>query len=319
MLKTCLVSNFRYIKPARRPEPQAVLPQALKSDSTIAKEAKDQDLLWKVSRIMNEKEQRIPGWSAFNAYVSMSDIPLATVQYMPFIRVSPSDLSTIYTALLKLTQLAQEVEQRHILVTADLAIYSKAQQILWSKPEALVGKVTMRMGGMHITTAFLASIGKVYADGGLFDIITESGVYAEATARQMLQGKQLSRGVRSIKIVSEALFRLFWMALVSWLKKQGQSPLTAGQEHLLQDVQHAFHGNNQDSAREFLSEKKTDIPTLWKKIQQFSVSGVQQSATFKYWLNFIKGADLLLGMLRSEREANFELHLNCMSEAIPWF
>lgn len=24
-------------------------------------------------------------------------------------------------------------------------------------------------------------------------------------------------------------------------------------------------------------------------------------------------------MLRSEREANFDLHLNCMSEAIPWF
>lgn len=60
MLKTCLISNFRYIKPARRPEPQAVLPQALKSDSTIAKAAKDQDLLWKVSRVMNEKEQRIP-------------------------------------------------------------------------------------------------------------------------------------------------------------------------------------------------------------------------------------------------------------------
>ena len=73
-------------------------------------------------------------------------------------RASPSDLSTIYTALLKLTQLAEELGQRHILVTADLATYSKAQESLWSRPEALVGKVTMRMGGMHITVAFLASI-----------------------------------------------------------------------------------------------------------------------------------------------------------------
>ena len=40
----------------------------------------------------------------------------------------------------------------------------------------------MRMGGMHITMAFLASIGKLYAEGGLFDTITESGLYAEATA-----------------------------------------------------------------------------------------------------------------------------------------
>lgn len=33
-------------------------------------------------------------------------------------------------------------------------------------------------------------------------MITESGVNTEATARQMFQGKQLARGVRSIKIVS---------------------------------------------------------------------------------------------------------------------
>ncbi|KAK1904701.1 Beta-glucanase [Dissostichus eleginoides] len=320
-LDSCDLDNEevqRYIKPGRRSEPPAVLPQILKSDRTKAQAAEGQDLLWKVSRIMKE-EQRIPGWSAFNAYLSTSDIPLTTVQYMPFIRASPSDLSTIYTALLQLTQLAQELGQRHILVTADLAIYSKAQQIMWSKPEALDGKITMRIGGMHVTMAFLASIGKVYADGGLFDMITESGVYADATAQQMLQGKQLTRGVRSIKVVSEALFRLFWMALDSWLNKKGQSPLSAEQEHLLRDVQHAFHGNNQVSARQFLSEVETDLPDLRRKIQQFSESGVQQSATFKYWLNFLKGADLLLRMLRSEREANFDLHLNCMSEAIPWF
>ena len=175
------------------------------------------------------------------------------------------------------------------------------------------------MGGMHITMAFLASIGKVFADGGLFDIITESGVYAEASARQMLQGKQLARGVRCIKLVSEALFRLFWTAMASWLDKQGQSLMTDAQEQLLQDIQHAFHGNDKASAMNLLKELETSLPDLKTKIQQFSESGIQQSETFKYWLHFIEGADLLLRMLRSERDANFELHLNCMSEAIPWF
>ena len=94
-------SDFRYIKPPRRPEPPAVPPQLLKSDQTKAQGAEDQDLLWKVSRIAKEREQRIPGWSAFNAYISISDIPVATVLYMPFIRASPSDLSTIYTSLLQ--------------------------------------------------------------------------------------------------------------------------------------------------------------------------------------------------------------------------
>ncbi len=34
---------------------------------------------------------------------------------------------------------------------------------------------------------------------------------------------------------------------------------------------------------------------------------------------FLNGADLLLRMLRSEREADFQLHLNCMCEVMPWF
>ncbi len=101
--------------------------------------------------------------------------------------------------MIQLVQLAAELGQHHILVTADLAIYSKAQQILWRKPLPLQGKITMRLGGMHITMAYLASIGKLYGDGGLFDILTESDVYAEGTARQLLQGKQLARGVSQVR------------------------------------------------------------------------------------------------------------------------
>ena len=97
----------------------------------------------------------------------------------------------------------------------------------------------------------------------------------------MLQGKQLARGVRCIKLVSEALLRLLCIAVLSRLDKQGSSPLTGAQKHLLQDVQHAFYGNDQVSARQFLNEVETDLPALKSKVQQFSESGVQQSVTFK--------------------------------------
>ena len=238
---------------------------------------------------------------------------------MPFIRESPSELSTIYTSLIRLVQLAADLGQDHILVTADLAIYSKAQQIMWSKPLPLQGKITMRLGGMHITMAYLASIGKLYGDGGLFDILTESDVYAEGTARQMLQGKQLARGVRSIKLASEALFRLFWKAMQSWLEKQGQCAMTEEQEQLLRDVQHAFHGNDKATAQQFIGEVETELHEIQKKIQKFTNEGVKQSATFGYWIMFLNGADLLLRILCSEREADFQLHLNCMCEVMPWF
>ena len=168
--------------------------------------------------------------------------------------------------MIRLVQLAAQLGQHHILVTADLAIYSKAQQILWSKPPPLQGKITMRLGGMHITMAYLASIGKIYGDGGLFDILTESDVYAEGTARQLLQGKQLARGVRSIKLASEALFRLFWKAMQAWLEKQGQCAMTQAPGHLLRDLQHAFHGNDKATAQQLIGEVETELTEIQHSI-----------------------------------------------------
>ena len=49
----------------------------------------------------------------------------------------------IYTTLLKLDKIANALGQEHVLVMADLAIYSKAEQILWTEPDPLAGRVMM--------------------------------------------------------------------------------------------------------------------------------------------------------------------------------
>ena len=103
----------------------------------------------------------------------------------PFINAPSSDFSTIYTTLLKLVEIANVLGHEHVLVTADLAIYSKAQQILWTKPDPLAGRVTMRICGMHLTMAFIASIGKLFSYGGLHNMLTVSEVYADASVSLM--------------------------------------------------------------------------------------------------------------------------------------
>ena len=72
----------------------------------------------------------------------------------------PMDLTTLYTILRRLVRIAEKLDQSHILVTAECAIYSKAQHILWNKPALLDGKVTMRLGGMHLDMAYISSIRK---------------------------------------------------------------------------------------------------------------------------------------------------------------
>lgn len=65
-----------------------------------------------------------------------------------------------------------EVEQ--IVVVFDQAIYAKAQQICWKDTE-MTRRLVIRLGEFHTYTAFLAIIGKRYADAGLRDILIEIG------------------------------------------------------------------------------------------------------------------------------------------------
>jgi hypothetical protein len=108
------------------------------------------DLVWLMSRLTDGQEA-LPAWAGFNALITPSEIPVSLVRYLPFIQAPPTDFSTIYSVILQ--SIAKSLGQPHILVTADLAIYSKAQHILWTKGDELQRQVTMRLGGMltHVT------------------------------------------------------------------------------------------------------------------------------------------------------------------------
>jgi hypothetical protein len=51
----------------------------------------------------------------------------------------------------------------------------------------------VRLGGFHTLSCFIASIGKLWGDCGLKDILVDSSVYAAGTVDQMMCGKQFKK------------------------------------------------------------------------------------------------------------------------------
>ena len=114
--------------------------------------------------------------------------------YLPFIHGLPTDLNTIY-AILILVEMEEKLGQPHILVTADCAIYSRAQQTFRNKPPRLDGKVTMRIGGMHL---------RMFSSQhweALLAMPLNSGVYAQTMARHSLREQVSFWGNRDLKLV----------------------------------------------------------------------------------------------------------------------
>jgi len=222
--------------------------------------------------------------------------------------------------LLKLVEIATALGQEHVLVTADVAIYSKAEQILWTEPDPLAGRVTMRLGGMHVTMAFIASIGKLFSDGGLHNMLTVPEVYADASVSLMLQGKQYARGLRGIRLVHEALFHLFLSAAETFAMKNKLPWLDDETTHFIADLENTFKMQSPEACTAVCQEIEMRLSSsLLSTMKKFKDTGREQSATFRYWISFLDAGDTLLKLLRADREADFEMHLTAVLEVIPYF
>ena len=160
-------------------------------------------------------EQVIPSWTAFNMYVSETSPSLSVVGYCQMIPAQATDMSTIYTVLDTVDTMMSKYGQTHSVVTFDGALYSKAKEIQWRMPDRFKYLI-LRLGGFHTAMVFLAVIGKRFRDSGLDDALIDSGVFAGNTVDQIFKGKHYNRGVRAHKIALEALYRLRWLALCDW-------------------------------------------------------------------------------------------------------
>ena len=67
----------------------------------------------------------------------------------------------------------------------------------------------MRLGGFNTQSCFILTIGQLWGDGGLRDILIDAGVYASVTFDQMLSGKQYRCAVRGLILMYESLMRCY--------------------------------------------------------------------------------------------------------------
>lgn len=160
-----------------------------KSVAPVCSSAHQKDIAWFLTRICKNKlfsvdlhatltdpVQSIPSWSGFNAKISTETPPLTSIGYCPMINGSATEYTTIYSVMKNLQAMMEALSQKYSVITFDLAIYMKAKEIQWRRPEEFLHTV-IRIGGFHIALNFLAVIGKIYQDSGLEDLLVESGKY----------------------------------------------------------------------------------------------------------------------------------------------
>ena len=177
--------------------------------------------LFSTAPLRQNDGQPIPSWSAFNATISAESPPVTSIGYYPMINASTTEYSTIYTVMKNVQMVMASLQQKYSVITFDFAIYSEAKEIQWRDPEEFKDTI-LRLGGFHVALNYLAVIGKMFEDSGLYDILGESGIYGSTcnVALVLFQGRSYSRGVRAHKIAQQGLLRLQWQAFLLWMENQ---------------------------------------------------------------------------------------------------
>ena len=261
---------------------------------------RDKDLVWELATFASKGTHTIPVWSGLlQCYNIRQNCPSCYYQvHYLHTCTRPTDISTIYTTLLKLVA-------GHILVTGDLAIYLKTQQILrYRAPSRGSDNATWWYASPHgINCQYLQVIWGWWPPAA-----------SDSNRCFIYQGKQLNRAVRRItcKLVLEALFHIYPTSAQSWCHSQGIQWLALDTDHGITDLQHTFRAKDKDSSRHIIDNLDTSGVT--EALGQFQAMGRSPSATFKIWNNFMYSAHNMLRLLRVERDDDLDLHLDAVCE-----
>ena len=142
--------------------------------------AKTEDLLWCFLRLetsAHNQNQTVPGWTRFFASTSDRSEDVNNITFLPSINQAPTKLSTIVEIVKQVKLKSQALSLKEVDLVADHAIFSKLFGVITGLDPETKSRINLRMGGFHIACAFLAVIGKRFAESGLSHLVVEAGIF----------------------------------------------------------------------------------------------------------------------------------------------
>ena len=269
-----------------------------------------------------DSSQSVPGWSAFNAILTSRYFDPTTIGYCPLENANPTEYNTVYNLMRKVQAMMASLNQTTTVLTVDAAIYMKAKEIQWRKWDEF-HDILLRMGGFHVALNFMSVLGHLYADSGIEDLLIEAGIYGSTTVTKIMKAKSYNRGVRTWKILFEAMMRLKIDSFLTWTEEQGhlQNLLEDDFATKLMQLHESFDKaeHSDDSVKQCTQSLCNALGVLHDKLSVFTTLGREMSATFAFWDDFLQRCSVLLRFIRAERDAYWMLHLSTVAEMLPFF
>ena len=269
---------------------------------------------WLVARACTNDTLNIPAWSGFQELILSSNETMSITGFMPLINAPAHELDTIWEVFRRCKQVSFVLGLQHTVITFDKALYCKAKELVWLRPDEC-RDIVLRLGSFHLIMNFLRAIGQYIEGSGIREVWTESLVYDEVTAENILQAKHYNRCLRAHKLTFEALWRVLWVQVEAWASENGYDI------HIIREkannLQKACKDNVHESIVSCTEELLQVTDIIPEALKLFDGTHLQHPC-YLFWRHYMKMAMIVLNAIYAERTGNWDLHLACVGDMLPF-
>lgn len=247
----------------------------------------------------------VPSWRGYMEALSHAeDYEVTQVYCLPFVNMPPSNYDTINSVLNHAHVECLRINQKTSFVTFDQPLYAKARELLANDQNNLKG-VIVRLGGFHMLMSFLGTIGKIMNGSGLKELLATA--YASNTIDHMLTGHAFSRAIRGHLLVYAALGTII-----------AKKATNIGEEDQLYMKNLVTEFDIRPPTLEELNTSE-QLGRISEKMIEIMETLGNVGRTSRLWLQYFNSITLVMQFIEAERLGNWELHLQCVRDMLPFF
>ena len=229
----------------------------------------------------------------------------------------------------------------HHVVTFDQPLWWKALMIIMSDPlDSDLRKTVLRLSGFHTEMSFLGCVGSLIAGSGLKEILEM--IYAPNAVEHILTGKAIARIVRAHLLVDAAVNTLIISKALKVpipnLQDKSDDPPSVEDESYDHEADVSPNARPSQDGRqncdlqearslfdELMNKRKSaedvsaaDVLTRIQDLLGEQRDLMKDNRTALLWLQYLDMVDILRMFIKAERTGNWRLHLQALSEMLPY-
>ena len=180
--------------------------------------------------------------------------------------------------------------------------------------------IVIKLDSFHIALNFMRVIGQHMCKSGLEEVLSDSGVFGEATASNIMLGKSYNRTVRTHKLTFEALMGVMWPLLQQWADDHDRVLTNSDTMQSVTSMCEALQCRRYNT--EYLAACFNNLVinlNTSNVLKLFTEFDLDLPLTSEYWRQYMSMVSILLEFVIAEREGNWDLHLSAFEAMFPWF